>query len=135
MSARIPFALGLIAVNMHLYRAGDIQVHHRYVACWSRLIHRPGRRCWVDQKCSFFFTFVLLTYSYTALVIYSYPKDHFALLTVGDTPASSTRLCRPEVASLRVQIAVNLQLSRLIYRPGRHNCVTQKRFGLSSQLQ
>ena len=62
---------------------------------------------------------------------YSCARDAFALLIAVDTPPRSTRPCRPEVLLLSVLIAVDIQLSRLIYRPGRHDCVVQKcfRFG------
>ena len=61
---------------------------------------------------------------------YSCARDAFALLFAVETPPRSTRLCRPEVLSLSFtcKIAVDIQLSRLIYRPDRHGCVVQKCF-------
>ena len=63
--------------------------------------------------------------------MYSCTRDDFALLIAVDTPPRSTRLCRPEVISLWFMIAVDTQLSRLMYRPGRHGCVVQKCFRFS----
>ena len=60
--------------------------------------------------------------------IYSCARDDFALLIAIDEPPRSTRLCRPEVLSLSLLIVVDIQLSRLIYRPGRYGCLVQECF-------
>ena len=68
------------------------------------------------------------TARHTALVIHSSAGDPFALLLPVDTPLSSTRLCRQDVPSVGFFIAVDIEPSWLIYRPGQNGCVVQNCF-------